>query len=70
MPLGSKWRGEYQKSNLTGEIIKIDRKEDGSIIIGDKSVGALSMFPHAEPTVEFNCLAFLNQVNDALDAKL
>ncbi len=39
-------------------------------IIGDKSVGALSMFSHTERTVEFNCLAFLNQVNDALDAKL
>ncbi|MGB3694281.1 MAG: hypothetical protein WBG70_17305 [Spirulinaceae cyanobacterium] len=39
-------------------------------IIGDKSVGALSIFPHAEATVEFNGLAFLNEVNDALDAKL
>jgi hypothetical protein len=39
-------------------------------IIGDDSIGALSMFPHIKPRVEFNCLAFLNEVKDALDAKL
>jgi hypothetical protein len=39
-------------------------------IIGDQSIGALSIFPHAQPKIEFNCLAFLNEVNDALNAKL
>ena len=39
-------------------------------IIGDKSIGALSIFPHIKPKVEFNCLAFLNEVNDALNANL
>jgi hypothetical protein len=39
-------------------------------IIGDQSVGALSIFPHIQPKVKFNCLAFLNEVADALDAKL
>ncbi len=39
-------------------------------IIGSDSVGALSMFPHIEANLKFNCLAFLNEVKDALDAKL
>ncbi|MDJ0535869.1 MAG: hypothetical protein QNJ70_25835 [Xenococcaceae cyanobacterium MO_207.B15] len=39
-------------------------------IIGDQSIGALSLFPHIQPKIEFNCLAFLNEVNDALDANL
>ena len=39
-------------------------------IIGDESIGALSIFPHIKPKVEFNCLAFLNEVNDALNANL
>ena len=39
-------------------------------IIGDQSVGALSTFPHMQPKVQFNLLAFLNEVNDALNAKI
>ena len=39
-------------------------------IIGDQSVGALSIFPHMQPKVQFNLLAFLNEVNDALNAKI
>lgn len=39
-------------------------------IIGDLSIGALSVFPHIKPKLEFNCLAFFNEVNDALNANL
>ena len=39
-------------------------------IIGDKSVGALSIFPHMQPKVQFNLLAFLNEVDDALNANI
>ncbi|BAU66139.1 hypothetical protein STA3757_35410 [Stanieria sp. NIES-3757] len=39
-------------------------------IIGDQSVGALSTFPHMQPKVQFNLLAFLNEVNDALNANI
>ena len=39
-------------------------------IVGSNSIGVLSLFPHMQPKIEFNCLAFLNEVNDALDAKL
>jgi hypothetical protein len=39
-------------------------------IIGSESIGALSIFPHLEPKVGFNSLAFLNEVADALDANL
>ena len=39
-------------------------------IIGDQSVGALSIFSHMQPKISFNLLAFLNEVNDALDAKI
>jgi hypothetical protein len=35
-------------------------------IIGDDSVGALSVFPHAGGSAEFNSLAFLNKVRDVL----
>lgn len=39
-------------------------------IIGDQSIGALSTFPHMQPKVQFNLLAFLNEVNDALNANI
>ena len=35
-------------------------------IIGDDSVGALSVFRHADGSAEFNSLAFLNKVRDVL----
>ncbi|MEG5062927.1 hypothetical protein QUB33_04785 [Microcoleus sp. B3-A4] len=35
-------------------------------IIGDNSVGALSIFPHAGGSAEFNSLAFLNKVREVL----
>ncbi len=47
--------------------LKLDPYQD---IIGSESIGALSIFPHIQPKIEFNCLAFLNEVNDALDANL
>ena len=47
--------------------LKLDPYEN---IIGDQSVGKLALFPHIKPNLEFNSLAFLNEVNDALDAKL
>ena len=39
-------------------------------IIGDDSVGALSLFPHVKPDKQINLMAFLNEVNYALDANL
>ncbi|MCW6053091.1 hypothetical protein K4039_24210 [Lyngbya sp. CCAP 1446/10] len=36
-------------------------------IIGDKSVGALSIFSHADGRAEFNSLAFLNKVREVLN---
>lgn len=36
-------------------------------IIGDDSVGALSVFPHAGGNAEFNSLAFLNKVREVLN---
>ncbi len=47
--------------------LKLDPYEN---IIGDQSVGKLALFPHIKPNIEFNSLAFLNEVNDALDANL
>ncbi|MEG4205045.1 hypothetical protein QUA20_14065 [Microcoleus sp. Pol7_A1] len=35
-------------------------------IIGDDSVGALSIFPHARGSADFNSLAFLNKVREVL----
>jgi hypothetical protein len=56
----------YEASGKTIQL-KLDPYQN---IIGDDSIGALSIFPHIKPRVEFNCLAFLNEVKDALDAKL
>ncbi|MGB3534617.1 MAG: hypothetical protein WBA13_14020 [Microcoleaceae cyanobacterium] len=56
----------YEASGKTIQL-KLDPYQN---IIGDKSIGALSIFPHIKPKVEFNCLAFLNEVKDALDAQL
>ena len=56
----------YEASGKTIQL-KLDPYQN---IIGSDSIGALSMFPHIKPKVEFNCLAFLNEVKDALDAKL
>jgi hypothetical protein len=39
-------------------------------IIGEDSVGALSLFPHVKAEKQINFMAFLNEVNYALDAKL
>ena len=39
-------------------------------IIGEYSIGALSLFPHVKPDKQINFLAFLNEVNSALDANL
>lgn len=36
-------------------------------IIGDESVGALSVFSHSEGYADFNCLAFLTEVRKALN---
>ncbi|MEG4008465.1 hypothetical protein QUA41_22610 [Microcoleus sp. Pol11C1] len=36
-------------------------------IIGDESVGALSIFSHARGSADFNSLAFLNKVRDVLN---
>ncbi len=38
-------------------------------IIGDDSVGALSIFPHIKPRVNFNSLAFLTEVKKVLNLK-
>ncbi len=55
------------EADITDIQLKLDPYQN---IIGDDSVGELSMFPHMQPKVKFNCLAFLNEVTDALDAKL
>ena len=39
-------------------------------IIGDDSIGELSLFPHVKPDKQINLMAFLNEVNYALDANL
>ena len=55
------------EANIKDVQLKLDPYQN---IIGDKSVGALSIFPHMQPKVQFNLLAFLNEVNDALNANL
>ncbi|MDE5097330.1 MAG: hypothetical protein O4861_02870 [Trichodesmium sp. St16_bin4-tuft] len=44
--------------------LKLDPYEN---IIGDKSVGALSIFPHLTENINFNALAFLIEVNKVID---
>ena len=55
------------EADIGGIQLKLDPYQN---IIGDKSVGALSIFPHMQPKVQFNLLAFLNEVNDALNANI
>ena len=61
----------FHFARYEADIGKIQLKLDPyQNIIGDQSVGALSTFPHMQPKVQFNLLAFLNEVNDALNAKI
>ena len=55
------------EADIGGIQLKLDPYQN---IIGDKSVGALSIFPHMQPKVQFNLLAFLNEVDDALNANI
>ncbi|MGL5195002.1 MAG: hypothetical protein ACRC8Y_15600, partial [Chroococcales cyanobacterium] len=55
---------------------RFDRKSDQTLkldpyetIIGEQSIGALSIFEHMTPRVEFNALAFLTQVKKVLDLR-
>ena len=55
------------EADIGGIQLKLDPYQN---IIGDKSIGALSIFPHMQPKVQFNLLAFLNEVDDALNANI
>jgi hypothetical protein len=55
------------EADIGGIQLKLDPYQN---IIGDKSVGALSIFPHMQSKVQFNLLAFLNEVDDALNANI
>ncbi|MGL4502344.1 MAG: hypothetical protein ACRCU2_24985, partial [Planktothrix sp.] len=55
---------------------RFDRKSDQTLkldpyetIIGEQSIGALSIFEQMTPRVEFNALAFLTQVKKVLDLR-
>ncbi|MCT7966409.1 hypothetical protein NG799_08700 [Laspinema sp. D1] len=50
----------------TQQTLKLDPYEN---IIGEQSIGALSIFEHMTPRVEFNALAFLTQVKKVLDLR-
>lgn len=50
----------------TEQTLKLDPYEN---IIGEQSIGALSIFEQMTPRVEFNALAFLTQVKKVLDLR-
>ncbi len=54
----------YEKESKDEFQLKLEPYDN---IIGDKSVGALSMFNHITGNVEFNSLAFLTEVKKALN---
>lgn len=55
------------EADSTSIQLKLDPYQN---IIGDHCVGALAIFPHMQPKVQFNLLAFLNEVNDVLNANI
>ncbi|MGK7957847.1 MAG: hypothetical protein AB4063_21730 [Crocosphaera sp.] len=57
-------RFEKQENNSSNLSLKLDPYEN---IIGDEALGSLAIFPQMTDSIEFNALAFLTEVNDAVD---
>ncbi|NEO53543.1 MAG: hypothetical protein F6K54_10875 [Okeania sp. SIO3B5] len=57
-------RYEKQEKDSSNLSLKLDPYEN---IIGDKALGSLAIFPQMTESIEFNTLAFLTEVNDAVD---
>ncbi|MDY7003209.1 MAG: hypothetical protein SWX82_04370 [Cyanobacteriota bacterium] len=57
-------RYEKQEKNSSNLSLKLDPYEN---IIGDEALGSLAIFRQMTENIEFNALAFLTEVNDAVD---
>ncbi|MEB3342800.1 hypothetical protein [Okeania sp.] len=57
-------RFEKQERDSSNLSLKLDPYEN---IIGDEALGSLAIFPQMTESIEFNALAFLTEVNDAVD---
>ncbi|MGB3509142.1 MAG: hypothetical protein WBA93_07850 [Microcoleaceae cyanobacterium] len=57
-------RYEKQEKNKNDQSLKLDPYEN---IIGDEALGSLAIFPQMTENIEFNALAFLTQVDEAVD---
>ncbi|MDJ0556307.1 MAG: hypothetical protein QNJ68_18090 [Microcoleaceae cyanobacterium MO_207.B10] len=57
-------RFEKQNKDSSNLSLKLDPYEN---IIGDEALGSLAIFPQMTESIEFNALAFLTEVNDAVD---
>ncbi|MGD1714836.1 hypothetical protein [Dapis sp. BLCC M172] len=57
-------RFEKQDKDSSNLSLKLDPYEN---IIGDEALGSLAIFPQMTESIEFNALAFLTEVNDAVD---
>lgn len=57
-------RYEKQEKNTSNLSLKLDPYEN---IIGDEALGSLAIFPQMTESIEFNALAFLTQVDEAVD---
>ncbi len=57
-------RFEKQEKDSSNLSLKLDPYEN---IIGDEALGSLAIFPQMTESIEFNALAFLTEVNDAVD---
>ena len=57
-------RFEKQEKNSSNLTLKLDPYQN---IIGDEALGSLAIFRQMTESIEFNALAFLTEVNDAVD---
>lgn len=57
-------RYEKQEKNSSNLSLKLDPYQN---IIGDEALGSLAIFRQMTENIEFNALAFLTEVNDAVD---
>ncbi|NEP81843.1 MAG: hypothetical protein F6K39_29025 [Okeania sp. SIO3B3] len=57
-------RFEKQEKDSSNLSLKLDPYEN---IIGDEALGSLAIFPQMAESIEFNALAFLTELNDAVD---
>ncbi len=57
-------RFEKQEKDSSNLSLKLDPYEN---IIGDEALGSLAIFSQMTESIEFNALAFLTEVNDAVD---